>query len=213
MASGSPIQTLTPTRAAATWSATPASLSDGTYTVTVTQTDAAGNVGTSDAVTFTVDTTAPTATNLTTTNGATGPAGLFDLDDTITFTYSEAMDPASIVTGWDGTGTQAVMLNFTNGTTDTLAITNAGATVHLASAINLNATYLKKNWATTGVLTRTSATSYTVKFDVTPGNNVATKVPAGGANIAWTPDTAAKDLAGNAAPSTTFTQTDNGVDF
>jgi hypothetical protein len=117
------------------------------------------------------------------------------------------------VTGWDGTGSQAVTLTFTNGATDTLAITNAGGTVHLASAINLNATYLKKTWPTTGTLTRTSATTYTVTLDATPGNSYAAKNPATGANIAWTPDTAAKDLAGNLAAATTFTQTGAGLDF
>jgi hypothetical protein len=43
------------------WSLTPASLSDGTYTAQVKQTDAAGHTGTSAAVTFTVDTAAPPA--------------------------------------------------------------------------------------------------------------------------------------------------------
>ncbi|RYU15642.1 polysaccharide deacetylase family protein [Nocardioides iriomotensis] len=49
------------------WTATPAALADGTWTVQATQVDAAGNIGTSTAVTFTVntqpaDTTAPAVT-------------------------------------------------------------------------------------------------------------------------------------------------------
>ncbi|MFM2184204.1 MAG: hypothetical protein RJB61_2498, partial [Actinomycetota bacterium] len=59
-------ETITPTRTSATWTATAATLSDGTYTVTVTQGDVALNTstpstGASSQVTFTLDTTAPTA--------------------------------------------------------------------------------------------------------------------------------------------------------
>ena len=61
-ATGSPVQTLTPTRSGATWSAIAATLAQGTYTAQATQTDAAGNTGTSSANTFTVDLTEPTVT-------------------------------------------------------------------------------------------------------------------------------------------------------
>ena len=44
------------------WSHTVAELADGTYTALASQEDAAGNLGTSKAVTFTVDTTAPAVT-------------------------------------------------------------------------------------------------------------------------------------------------------
>lgn len=53
-----PAQTLTaPVGAGGSWSTTANPLANGTWTVTVTQGDAAGNIGTSPAVTFTVDTT------------------------------------------------------------------------------------------------------------------------------------------------------------
>ena len=63
---GDAVQTIQSTVGAdGSWSATPAALADGTWTVQATQRDAAGNVGTSTPVTFTVstapaDTTAPT---------------------------------------------------------------------------------------------------------------------------------------------------------
>ena len=44
------------------WSYTPAALGDGTYTAQAVQEDEAGNLGASAAVTFTVDTEAPTVT-------------------------------------------------------------------------------------------------------------------------------------------------------
>ena len=57
---GTPVQTLTGTVAAnGTWSVTPATLAQGTYTAQATQGDSGGNTGTSNATTFTVDTVVP----------------------------------------------------------------------------------------------------------------------------------------------------------
>jgi hypothetical protein len=62
-ASGAPVQTLTTTAAAGAWSVAPStSLTDGTYTAQASQSDSAGNTGMSSAITFTVDTVAPTVT-------------------------------------------------------------------------------------------------------------------------------------------------------
>jgi hypothetical protein len=44
------------------WKYTPSNLADGTYTAQATQTDAAGNVGTSNTVTFVIDTQPPSVT-------------------------------------------------------------------------------------------------------------------------------------------------------
>jgi Big-like domain-containing protein len=63
---------------------TPASLGDGSHTVTVTATDAAGNSA-SDSTTFTVDTTPPT------TSIDSGPSGtIFTATSTFTFSSNEA---------------------------------------------------------------------------------------------------------------------------
>jgi large repetitive protein len=57
---GTLVQTLNATASAGAWSVAPTTaLSDGTYTVRASQSDAAGNTGTSSASTFIVDTTAP----------------------------------------------------------------------------------------------------------------------------------------------------------
>ncbi|MDX6367612.1 MAG: hypothetical protein QOK30_2688, partial [Nocardioidaceae bacterium] len=62
-ATGTAVQTATPSLASdGSWSAPLTTLADGTYTVQASQADAAGNTGTSSAVTFTVDTTVPDTT-------------------------------------------------------------------------------------------------------------------------------------------------------
>ena len=62
-ATGSPVQTLNATRSGTSWTIDGApALAEGTYTAQATQSDAAGNTGTSAAHTFVVDTTAPVVT-------------------------------------------------------------------------------------------------------------------------------------------------------
>ena len=90
---GSPVQTIVAAISGGAWSTTPAALSDGTYTVRATQFDDAGNTGTSNTRTFTVDTTAPSValtapaagTSLSTSTPAiTGTAGSAAGDSAVT---------------------------------------------------------------------------------------------------------------------------------
>jgi hypothetical protein len=92
---GTVAQTLTPTRTAATWTTTAATLAQGTYTVQATQTDSAGNIATSTANTFAVDTTAPTVTALE----------MFDIDadgriDQAKATFDETLASSTATAPW-----------------------------------------------------------------------------------------------------------------
>jgi len=75
-ASGSPLQTLTPVLTTGAFAAVAASLADGTYTAQATQSDQAGNVATSAAVTFRLDTTAPAVTITSPANGSSSTTTL-----------------------------------------------------------------------------------------------------------------------------------------
>jgi hypothetical protein len=107
-----------------------ASLTEGTKTYSLTSTDAAANSGTQSAFTVIVDNTAPTASDVQTTNVAGGTAGRPQLGDTVTFTFSEPVEPASILAGWSGAST-AVVVRITDGGgllglgSDSLTIRNA----------------------------------------------------------------------------------------
>ena len=74
-----------------------------------------------------VDNTAPTADGISTTNGG-GAHGPRETGDTLTFTYSEAIAPGSIIAGWNGTGSQAVTVRVNNNapTTTAFLVYNAG---------------------------------------------------------------------------------------
>jgi uncharacterized membrane protein len=70
-ATGTPVQILTTTQSNGSYSvAASPSLADGTFTAVASQSDSAGNTGTSSAHTFTIDTVAPTVTLTTPANGS-----------------------------------------------------------------------------------------------------------------------------------------------
>src|SRR6185436_20895976 len=76
--------------------------------------DPLGNTTTTSTV-FVIDKTKPTGVGITTTNIAT--VRKLELGDTYTLTYSEAMDPASIIALWNGLTTENVVVKATNNTT------------------------------------------------------------------------------------------------
>ncbi|ALV91137.1 Ig-like domain-containing protein [Pantoea vagans] len=87
------------------WSLTSTTLADGSHTINVTATDAAGNVSPNASITFTVDTGVPVAvTNLVVTNDVTNtavPNGGSTNDNTPTL--SGTAEANAIVTVYDGT--------------------------------------------------------------------------------------------------------------
>ena len=90
---------------------TPNASFDGTDSFTYRAFDGTttGNIAT---VTIT-DNIAPTAVDVQAGTAGSAPSRL-DQGDTITFTFSEPIDPSSIVAGWDGTGSTNVVVRLTD---------------------------------------------------------------------------------------------------
>jgi hypothetical protein len=211
-ATGTAVQTLTPSRSGATWTATAATLAVGTYTAQATQADSAGNTGTSTANTFTIDTTKPTATRVVATNKTGGTAGKIENGDTITFTYSEAIDPSSVWSGWSGAST-TVHLRFTNNASNdsfTVLDTADATTVHLGS-VATGGDYVSATTTFSATMARSADGASMVVTLGTPASVRSTAVTA--KNMVWTVVAGIKDLAGNALTATTWTETDSDVDF
>ncbi len=210
-ATGSPLQTKTPSRGGGTtWSTTASTLAQGTYTVQATQTDTAGNTGISNANTFTVDTTKPTAVSVSGENKAGGTAGKIEAGDTLTYTYSEAIAPASLLAGWSGAST-AVHIKFTSGGNDTITVlTTANAAINLGS-VATNADYVSATVTFNATMAMSSDGTTVVVTLSTPSSVNASASP--GRNMSWTPSASAKDLAGNAASTTAYNETSSDVDF
>jgi hypothetical protein len=175
-----------------------AGLTAGSKTYSVTAVDVATN--SSGAVNFSVvvDATAPAGSNVQTANASGGTVGKPETGDTMTFTFNEAMDPASISAGWDGTST-SVTVSFTNsgcGGDDTLSI----GTANLGS-LCLGGNYVNGNRSFTGSTMVMSGGFTVVTITLgTPSNAFNTETTAG--TMAWTPSATATDVAGNACTIT-----------
>ena len=178
-----------------------------TYQFTVAATDAAGNNGSGGPFNVTVDNTAPTASDIqTANNGAT--AGLMESTDTITYTYSEPVEPSSILTGWDGTST-AVTVNVANkptsgnpadrGKNDILTITATGGTVKLGS-VQLKGDYVTTDSTFAGTMAM-SGSNVTITLGSQSTGTAHTETT--GSNMVWTPVTGPFDRAANNLTSTT----------
>ena len=87
-------------------------LAEGSKAFAVTASDKAGNANLANG-SATVDNTAPQASDVQTTNAGTN--GLAEQNDTIVFSFSEPIDPESILAGWTGGATNVVVRLFDNG--------------------------------------------------------------------------------------------------
>jgi hypothetical protein len=124
-----------------------ATISEGAKSFTVNATDNLGTISSNSGNgSVTIDNTAPTLVSVSAAND--GTAGQIDHKnvshwDTLTFTYSDVngVAPRSVVSGWDGTGTQNVNVTFTDGGTsnDTITVPGIG-TVNLGSTTWLTGT-------------------------------------------------------------------------
>jgi hypothetical protein len=186
-----------------------------TYTLAVRAADTVGNASTTSTA-FVIDRTQPTGAGFTTTNIST--VRKLEPADTFTLTYSEPVAPGSIIPGWSGATTQNVVVRATGsgGSKDRLTIYNATNTTLLPlGTLNLKRTDYVTGAMTFG-LTGTASTltmsgsSLTITLG-TPSGTPATAAAA--ANVSWTPAAGTTDLAGNAAATTIYTETDLDNDF
>ena len=169
--------------------------------------DAAGNQS-AFAATAPADAAKPLAVAVAAADGA-GTTGRMQTGDVLSLTYSEAIDPASIVNGWNG-GATSVTVRVDNGSglfgDDSLTIRSGSSTLDLGS-VNLN----RYDYVSGGDVDFTGSTM--VRSDATITVTLGTPdqpsrvVTAGGAeNMTWSPSTGAADPAGNAALGTAVSE-------
>src|SRR4051794_25754350 len=185
----------------------------GTFNVPLSASDGASNSTSGVTIPVTIDNTAPSASNVQTVNHSGGTAGKAEQADQIVFTFSEQIDPYSVIpsTSWNGASTNVVVqLNNGGGANDTVAIFNAANSTQInlgpvtGSAINLGG----KNYSTSNITfgaTRTPSTMVQngTTIPVTLGTQSAAATTATAATaMTWTPSTAALDIAGNAMSAT-----------
>jgi hypothetical protein len=180
-------------------------LADGGYDFRAIATDGAGNATTSAVLANrVVDNTGPTGVDIQTTNA--GASAHPETGDTIVYTFSEAMSPASILTGWTGASTP-VTVRFTNGNPDVVTVWNSADTVQTALGnFNSGKKYVTSTMSFTGSTMLMSGSTVAVTLGAP---TAGTQTPHGNTSLKWTVSTAATDLAGN--PLTAGTITETGV--
>ncbi len=174
--------------------ATP-SIADGVYDLRAIAADVAGNVATSATVANrTVDNTAPAGIDVQTTNVAGGTAAKPETQDVLTYTFSEPVLAASILSGWSGAATP-VVVRFTDGHPDVLTVYNAANTVQLAlGSIDIGKKYVDATMRFTGSTMVLSGSTISIALGTPTG---PTEKATGTSRLDWTTSTAATDRAGN----------------
>jgi chitinase len=186
-------------------------LAAGPYNMTVTTTDQLNNTAAVTSPAVTVDNTKPTGTDVQTANG--GTAARPDAGDTIAFTYSEPMDPSSILSGWDGTASP-VQVVITNSITDLVTVrTSNGVTQLPLGSLNTKGDYVSANTTYNATMVHSgSAITITLGTVISGTPRTATVAAA----LSWTSGSVAgaADRAGNTLTSSTVTETGTSeIDF
>ena len=179
------------------------------YAYGITAVDNAGNSATNGSFTVSVDTTRPGASDIQTTNG--GTAGRPDAGDSIVYSYTEQIDPESILAGWTGTPT-AITVRFTL-SGNTVTIWNAANTTQLPlGSVALGAAYITTATATLSATMAQSGATITLTLGGLMSGTVKTNITA--RNMTWTPSATATDGAGNACSTPTRIESGaSDVDF
>ncbi|HEU4840877.1 MAG TPA: Ig-like domain-containing protein, partial [Ilumatobacteraceae bacterium] len=187
-------------------------VADGTYQVRVVATDTLNHSSNSAPITLIIDNTGPVATDVQATNGGTG--GRIDSGDSMTFTWNEAVTPASIMTGWSG-ASQPIRVFVDNnvaGNNDGIFIYHPTANTRLnvtsATGLRLNTTYVTGDVWLNGTMTM-SGNSVTV----TVGSLISgtsTGGVTGNATMQWNSSNATTDSLGNTGTGNTVNESGGG---
>lgn len=186
------------------------SLAAGTDSFTLKLTDSAGTA-TTTSYSVTVDNTAPNASAIQTANVSGGTVGKPELGDTVTFTFSEAIDPDTVLSGWDGSSQSVIVAILDGGASgdDKLEVLNASTLAVLPLGIvDLG----RKDYVSKNTSFGASGTSSTMALSgsaitVTLGTPTSTAATAAGTGtLAWTPTSSVTDRAGNAMSTTSVSE-------
>lgn len=138
-------------------------LAAGATAFSITAVDGAGNSATQGGFTVTVDNTPPSAADVQTANAFGGTPDHTETGDTITFTFSEPIDPGSTLAGWDGSAASVTVRLVNAGGNDRIEVWDAGATAQLPlGTVALAGNYTTANRTFTGSTMAMSGSTITV---------------------------------------------------
>jgi hypothetical protein len=188
-----------------------AALGAGTSAFSVSSADVAGNQASATGA-VNVDNFPPAAQDVQTTNG--GTPGAPDQGDTVTFTFSEPIDPVTVLPGWNGAATN-VVVKISDGLLGNDALTVLGpggvGSVNLGSVNLGRADYvtLTTTFGLAGSASRMALSGSSVTITLgTPSGLGGLGLALGAGTMIWSPSSAVTDAAGN--PCATSAATESG---
>ena len=184
-----------------------AGMSTGAKSYSVSMTDTAGNTRTRTPSPVDVDGTPPAAAAVSGLNRSGGIVGRPENGDTLVLTYTEAIDPWSVVSGWTGANRTGITVRFTRTIgTNIITVLSGASQLPLGSVTAAN--------YSAGVdFTNSTMTLSGSMLSVVLGTPSVTAGTIGATAMRWTPSIAAFDAAGNNALTTAVTEGDNDADF
>ena len=179
-------------------------LAAGSRSYTLALTDNDSNSRTQSGFSVTVDNTAPGGADIQTANGGS-IVGRAETSDTVTFTFTEIMEPNSFLAGWTGASTTVTVRLNQNPSGDRLLIFDAANTTQLPfGSVNLiRLDYVTASRTFTNSTMVQSGATILITLGTPSG---ATTTAAGTGNMTWPPSATATDAAGNACTITTITE-------
>ena len=179
---------------------------DALYDLRALATDIAGNAAGSTVASRRIDNFIPSAVDVQTANGGATP-GVIEPGDTMMLTYSEEIDPGSIIAGWDGTGTQSIYIVTSHHNQGDRMMFHSGVAPYPAiplatnPGVNLDQDYVTNAGANFAATLTRSGNSFTVTVGALVGGAIQT-TPAATGTMTWFPSNGARDFVGKAASTT-----------
>ncbi|HEX3324143.1 MAG TPA: hypothetical protein VHR65_03235 [Solirubrobacterales bacterium] len=165
-------------------------LTAGSKSYTLALADSAGN-SRSQSFSVTVDNGPFAGSSFATGDVAGGTEGKPEKGDTVTFTFTKAPEPGSIVSGWDGSGTKSVTVSITdNASNDGLSV--SGATI---GTVALNGDFTDKGVTFSESSMSLSGSTVTIVLGTVSGS---AKTNTKKVKPVWTPSASVFDQAWNA---------------
>jgi hypothetical protein len=199
-----------------------ASLAPGAKSFSVTATDKALNSA-SLAGSATVDNTGPAAADVQTTNAGTN--GLAEAGDSLVLSFSEPIEPVSILAGWSGAATSVVVRINDNGLfglplgNDSVQVWNAansavlplgtvdlGRNDYVAGLLGGNVRFGASGTASTMTMSGNTVTIALGTYNATPIVDPARSTAGGNGTATWTPVAGPFDRAENAISTAAATE-------
>jgi hypothetical protein len=175
------------------------SLSAGSKSYSLALADMAGN-SRAQAFAVTVDNGPFAGSDFETANASGDISGKAEKGDTVSFVFSKAPDPNSIVSGWDGGGVKSVTVSIADSSSnDVLSV--SGATI---GSVSLQGNYTASGETTsfTGSSLTLSGSVATIVLGTDSAGNATTENSKN--KPVWTPSASTYDVAGNACSTATI---------